>query len=244
MKDSSIDATNRVFVIGIALLWMFVALVVIMLAWGAPDETIDALADFAGWLEDNNNSTTKLIITFGGLIFVLLGALVVVLEVMPPEAESLKVTNIRSGQGQIGTDEVTARLEEEVRALPQIANVQAMVRGRGDKAEIDLELHVRPEADLAATTEEACRVARHLVSERMGIQLERDPSARLHYRELVMGPNATSANGPAAQQPATAQPPAPAASQPAPSPSVPSQPAPEVQTRHDISEQRPEDRTA
>jgi hypothetical protein len=195
-------------------------------------------------------------ITFAGLIAVLLGALVVVIEVMPPETGSLKVTNVRSGEGRISTEEITTRLEEEVRALPQIANVQATVRGRGDKAEIDLELHVRPEADLAATTEEACRVARHLVNERMGVQLEREPRAHLHYRELVMAPAAAgvaAGASPPASGPAQSYRPPPAAAANAPSAqttaptatstSVPPHQPPEA-PRHDSTEQRPEDRTA
>lgn len=217
------DLTNRIFVMGIALLWMFVILVVILLAWGAPDESINRISDLAGFLEDHNTNATKLIITFGGLILVLLGALVILTEAMPPDSGSLKVTRVGSGEGRIGTDEITVRLEEEIRALPQIAQVEALVKGRGSKAEVSLDLHVRPEADLAATTEEACRVARHLIEERMGVELARPPAAQLHYRELRVGQH----EAPTPQQ----------ATETAASP-------PEVENSHDSQEQPAEDRPA
>jgi hypothetical protein len=91
---------------------------------------------------------------------------------------------VGAGEARIGTDEIAHRLEEELRTLPQINQAQASVLARGQKAEVTLDLHVTAEADLAATTEEACRRARQLLEERMGVALTRPPQAQLHYREL------------------------------------------------------------
>jgi hypothetical protein len=200
------DETNRVLAVGVALVWIFLCLLVILMAWGAPDQSIERIGDLAGYLDDHNDTPAKLIITFGGLILALLGALVIVFEVAPPETGSLKVTNVGSGSASIGTDELTQRLEEELRQHPSISEVQAVVRGRGKKAEVKLDLYVAPEADLASTSEEACRMTRSLVEGRMGVQLAQEPTAEIHYRELRVG----------AARPASPLPPyAPPASEPA-----------------------------
>jgi hypothetical protein len=137
-------------------------------------------------MNDHNTTAAKLIITFGGLILVLAAAIVVIVEMAPPEGGTLTVGNIASGEAHIGTDETATRIEEELRALPQIRQVEANVLARGRKAEVRLELHVTAEADLAATTEEACRRARELIEGRMAIALARPPQAQLHYRELQL----------------------------------------------------------
>lgn len=204
------DLTNRVLIIGGALLWIFLVMVVILLAWGAPDESIRRLDDLAGFMADHNDSAAKLIITFGGLILALLAVIVIIFEVAPPQAGSLKVERIGAGEVRIGTDEIAHRLEEELRALPQISQIQANVLARGQKAEVNLDLHVGAEADLAATVEEACRRARATVEERIGVALAGPPQVRLHYRELRV---------------ARGQKPSPAATPPPPSPAQQSRPS-------------------
>ena len=216
------DQTNRVLIVGAALLWVFVLLVIILLAWGSPDESIERLADLAGYLEDHNNIEAKLIITFGGLIFALLGAIIVIFEVSPPETGSLKVERIGSGEAHIGTDEVAHRLEEQIQALPHVRQVQASVLARGAKAEVKLEMHVTAEADLAVTTEEACRLTRHLIEERMGVALTRPPQAELHYRELqVARPQETSSTAAPSPSPVATPTASPTAVPPPPEPPVP-----------------------
>lgn len=231
------DQTNRVLAIGVALLWIFLLLLVILLAWGAPDESINRLADLAGYLDGHNTNAAKLIVTFGGLIFVLLGVIVIILEVSPPETGSLKVATLGSGEGRIGTDEVVHQLEEQLGALPQVSQARATVLARGRKADVKLDLYVTAEADLASTTEEACRHARELVEGRMGIALTRPPQAQLHYRELRVArrpqpsPSAGSATPTVtpARPPTFQQPDRPSAEKPA-SGGEPASQAPTVQT--------------
>jgi hypothetical protein len=231
------DETNRVFIVGVSLIWIFIVLLVVLLAWGAPDQSIERLGDLAGYLDDHNTKATQLIITFGGLILVLLAALVILFEIVPPRSSTLRVDKIGSGEGRIGSDEVAHRLEHEVRAIPQVRQVTATVAGRGEKAEVSLELHVAPESDLAQTAEEACRIARQLVEERMGVALARPPLAKLHYRELQLAPSAavaSTAPGPA--------PSAPAARSPF-EPPAPSTPPTSAEPSHE-TEVRQEDRPA
>jgi hypothetical protein len=58
------DVTNRIAAV-VSLLLMFVAFLVIMLAWGAPDESINRLADLSRLPNDHNTNAVKALITFG-----------------------------------------------------------------------------------------------------------------------------------------------------------------------------------
>lgn len=209
------DLTNRILIIGAALLWIFILLLIVLLTWGAPDQSIERIADLARYLEDHNTNATKVIITLGSAILALLAAIIIIAEVAPPEGTSLKVTTAGPGEARIPTEEVAHLIESELRQMPDLEDVQATVRARGDKAEVNLDLHVGPEADLAATVEAACNRASELLAHRIGVAMTRPPSAQLHYRELRVArsaaalsaqPNATSgAEAPSAR---TAPPPA------------------------------------
>lgn len=215
------DLTNRILIIGGALLWIFVVIIVVLLAWVEPEESIERIRDFAGYLEDHNDEAGQLILTFGATILVLLAAIVVIIEVAPPETRSLKVANVGSGDARIPTDEVAHLVEEELRMLPQLNQVSANVQARGEKAEVSLDLHVGPEADIAATTEEACRRTSDLLAQRIGVELAQPPRAQLHYKELRVARKQAPARKPASSPPskASSQPSeaAPGADEPAPS---------------------------
>ncbi|MCH8025753.1 MAG: hypothetical protein IH866_03055 [Chloroflexi bacterium] len=189
------DLTNRILTVGVALLSIFLIFLVILLAWGAPVESIDWAFDLAKYLEDHNNTEAKLIITFGGVILMLLATLLIIFEVLPPETNALSVTKASSGAVQISTEEVVRRLEEELQLLPQISQAQATILGRGKKAEVHLNLHVTADADLAATADEANQRARALMEDRMGLELARPPQTEIRYRELHVGRRVEAAPG-------------------------------------------------
>ena len=178
------DVTNRTIIVGGALIGIFLVLLVILLAWSAPDESVKRMGDFANYLEEHNDRGTQLVITLGGLIVVLLAGLMVIFELAPPETGSVRVRTSGAGDAGVGIDEIVQRLEDELRPLPSLSGVQANVAARGRKAEVKLDLFVGAQADLAATTEEALRRTRELLEGRMGIELEKPPHAEIHYREL------------------------------------------------------------
>lgn len=187
MMAASMDVTNRTIIIAASLLWISLALFIILLAWGAPDESIDKLSHLARYLNDHNTTGTKLVVTFGGLILVLLGVMAIILEAAPPSTGAVKVAKVGSGNARIGTDEISRLLEQELRGLPQLGDAQATVLARGPKAELRLDLYVSPDADLAAAADAACRRARDLVEGRMGVELAAPPQADVRYRELRAG---------------------------------------------------------
>ena len=206
------DLTNRIISVAFAFLFMFAIFIVILLVWTSPDESITRIRDLANYLDNHNNTEAKLIITFGGLILILLATLLVIFELVSPESTTLVVQQVGSGKAEISADEVVLRIEEELRAAPQIDQVQATIIGRGKKAEVSLSLHVAPEANLATTVEEACKRATELLEGQMGIVLAKPPAAEVHYRELrVSGQQPSqpaapsSASTPSADQPPTTE---------------------------------------
>ena len=214
MMAARMDVTNRTVIITASLVWIFIIALVILLTWGAPDDSIDAVRRFSNYLGDHNTTGAQLIITFGGLILILLGAMLVILEIAPTDSGTVKVAKVGSGNVRIGTDEITQQIEQDLRSLPQLGDVQVAVLARGGKAEVRLELYVSADADLAATTDAACRRARDLVEGRMGVQLAAPPQAHVHYRELRVRPVAGSPAAPPAANPYTPPPIAPPVSEP------------------------------
>ncbi len=257
------DLTNRVLIVCGALIWIFLVMVVILLAWGAPDQSIDKLQDLATYVADHDDTPAKLILTFSGLILIMLALIVIISEVAPSEGGTLKMERVGGATAHISTEEVALRLEEELQTFPQLRQVQASVKSRGQKAEVKLELHVGAEAELTSTAEEACRRARQLLEERMGVALAGPPEARLHYQELKVGrsrksppstpresPSSATTSPPEERQAASPtsrewSPPKPSgASTPAEQPSgrPVSGPAGEMDTSHETSDSPQEDR--
>ena len=259
------DLTNRVLIVCGALTWIFLVMVVILLAWGAPDQSIDKLQDLATYVADHNDTPAKLIVTFGGLILIMLALIIIISEIAPSEGGTLKMERVGGATAHISTEEVALRLEEELQTFPQLRQVQASVKSRGQKAEIKLELHVSAEAELTSTAEEACRRARQLLEERMGVALAGPPEARLHYQELKVGRSQKSSPSTPSESPSPAttspqeepqaaspssrewSPPKPtgvptSAEQPSGGPA--SGPKGEMDTSHETSESKQEDRSS
>jgi hypothetical protein len=184
VSDDPLDQINRFVISLVALLVLFSALLMVLLAWGAPGNTIGRIEDFAGYLSDHNNDTGKLVLSLAALVVVLLMLTIMIIELTPSPTQRMRIRNLKSGDATITTKQIAERIEDEVAATPHIASCKATVAARGGKAEVVLDLHVDAGADLAQTADEACRLAHTLVEERMGIALVERPRARLHYREL------------------------------------------------------------
>ncbi len=184
MSDDPIDQVNRFLAVVAALLVIFAALLVVMLAWGAPGGTIDRIADLAGWLRDHNDRETKSVLTLVSAVLVLLMLMTIIVELTPSPTQKMRVRNVKSGEAAITTKQIAERINAEVREVEHIADCQAIVAARGKRVEVVLDLHVDAGADLSRTADEACRRAQVLVEQKLGIELAQPPRARLHYREL------------------------------------------------------------
>jgi hypothetical protein len=184
VSDDPLDQINRFVISLVALLVLFGALVVVLLAWGATDGTIGRIEDFAGYLRDRDSRNAKLVVTLGALVVVLLMLTIMLVELTPSPVQRMRVRNVKSGDATLTTAQIAERIEDEVSAAPHVASCKATVAARANKVEVVLDLHVDAGANLAQTADEACRVAHTLVEDRMGIALVQPPRARLHYREL------------------------------------------------------------
>lgn len=184
------DTTNRIIIIGGALVWIFFVLVVLLLAWGAPENSVDALDDFVGYLDDHTDDLSRLILSLGGIILMLLAIIVVIAELTPPATQTVTVQQVKSGSAVIAVGEIEQRVVQEVQMVPHVTQAAVKVLGRRRGIELDLDLHVDPEANLSETAEEACRRTADLVRGSMGIALLELPRAHLHYRELHLAASA------------------------------------------------------
>lgn len=194
MSDHPLDQLNRFIIVAGALVVVFVALLIALLAWGAPGETITRIADFAGYLRRHNDRETKAIISLAAAVIVLLMLTAIIVELTPSPARKMRVRSMTSGEGVITTAQIAERINAEVSHVPHIAECAATVAARGKKVDVVLDLHVGAGAILSQTADEACRRAHVLVEQQLGIEMAALPRARLHYRELRLGgENATGA---------------------------------------------------
>ncbi len=184
MSGDSEGELNRFFIVVLALLVIFAAAVVITLAWGAPGQSIERIADLAGWLRRHNDRETKLIVTLTGAVIVLAMLMAIIVELTPSPTQRMRVRNVKAGDATITTREIADRINAEVLQVEHIAECQSIVAARGRRVEAVLDLHVDPGADLTHAAEEACARTRQLVEGQIGIELAAPPRARLHYREL------------------------------------------------------------
>jgi hypothetical protein len=193
---------NRFALILLCLLLLAGAAVVIGLTWAAPQDSIDWLADAAVWLDGHNSDGTKAIITVAAAAVALIGLVGLVIELLPRDRGEVKVTGLQVGDAVLTTAAIGQRIEEAVNQVPNVSDVRAFVRARRQGVTVALDLHVDPDANLAAVTDAACAAARDVLTDKVHVELLAPPRARLHYRELRLrgrrlGPPAPP-SGPAA----------------------------------------------
>jgi hypothetical protein len=191
------DQVNRFAVSIAALVVAFIAMLAVLLAWGASDGTIGRIEDFASYLRDHDGNDGKIVVSLLALFIVLIMATVMIIELTPSPIQRMRLKNVTSGEGTLTTTDIADRIEEEVRAVEHVAWSKATVAAHGKKIEVVLDLHVDAAAELARTADEACRRTHVLVEEKMGIGLTKRPRARIHYRELRLGGASSAAAAPA-----------------------------------------------
>ena len=97
MSGDGLDQANRLLVVVLALVAIVCALLVVLLAWGAPVGTIGRIGDFAVYLRDHNNREAKAIISLGATVVVLLMLTAIVVEMTPSPTQQMRVRNMKSG---------------------------------------------------------------------------------------------------------------------------------------------------
>jgi len=201
------DIANRLAIVLLALLIIFAVAVVVLFTWAAAPESVERLSDFVGFLDDHaEDDGSRVILTLGAAVVALLALVIVIVELTPPQAERVPVRDVRAGDALLSTDAIAQRLRQEISAVPHVTQTKATVSARGKGVEIDLELHVDPETNLALTSEEACRAVENLLTNRLSVEMARPPRLNLRYSELRLAgaPAGVASSAP----PATEEPPA------------------------------------
>jgi hypothetical protein len=202
------NVANRLVIVLAALLIMFAVAVVILFTWAAASESVNRLGDFVQFLHDHEEDNgSRVILTLGGIVVALLALVVVIAELTPPRAERVPVRDVRAGDALLSTDAIAQRLQQEVSFVPHVTQVKTTVAARGTGVEVDLELHVDPDTNLALTSEEACRVVENLLTNRLSVEMARPPRLNLRYSELRLA-GAPSEAPPAAPPSPIEEPPA------------------------------------
>ena len=196
------DLANRLLIVLLALLLMFAVAVVILFAWAAAPESVERLSDFVQFLDGHaEDDGSRVILTLGGVVAALLALVVVIAELTPAQAERVPVRDVKAGDALLSTDAIAQRLQQEVSTVPHVTQTKATVAAHGKGVEVDLELHVDPETNLALTSEEACRAVQNLLSNRLSVEMARPPRLNLRYSELRLA-GATTRASPFAPPPA------------------------------------------
>lgn len=202
------DLANRLIIVLGALLLMFAVALVILFTWAAAPDSVDRLFDFVEFLDDHaEDDGSRVILTLGGLVVALLALVVVIAELTPPQAGRVPVRDVQAGDVLLSTDAIAQRLQQELSGVPHVTQVKTTVTARGKAVEVDLELHVAPDTDLALTSEEACRAVEDLLANRLSVEMARPPRLNIRYSELRLAEAPTRAS-PSEPSPAPEEPPA------------------------------------
>lgn len=176
------QTANRVIIITAATLWIWVLVVLILLAWAVPPERPPQwVADVADFMRAHTDTLSRLIFSLALAILILLALALVIFELAPPPQGAVKVTNVKAGNALLGTDIIAQRLERDLRALESVTDVQVTVQGRGKGVDVAIDLGVEAEANLADVSERAATLVRDSVESRMGVALNTPPKIRLRY---------------------------------------------------------------
>jgi len=240
------NETNRTAIILLAALWIVFMAVVIFAAWTADVETVERLDDFVQYLDDHRDNASRLILTLGALVLIVLALLVIIVE-LAPEEEAREIRVEQAGATTIVPAEpLRLRLEEALTAIPQVTTARARVFSRDKGVGMKLDLTVTPGANIAAVTQEASRVVVETFQTDLGLPVPVPPTVHITFGPSEVEPVASSmTQAPEPPPPPTAGPQTPPPSGPvAPPGGLPPSPtadeaAPDVAPQPTAEEEEP-----
>src|SRR4030042_3373744 len=100
---------NRLLIVLGFLVFILLVLAVIVLAWAATAESIDRMGDLVQYVDAHDNTTSKLVVTFGGAILILLALIVILLELAPPAPATVAVGGVEAGRAVPSPDALAPR---------------------------------------------------------------------------------------------------------------------------------------
>jgi hypothetical protein len=231
------NETNRTVIILLAALWIILMAVVIFATWAADAETVDRLGDFVQYLDDHRDNASRLILTLGALVLIVLALLAIIVELAPEEEEREIKVEQAGATTIVPAQALRLRLEEALTSVPQIGAARASVFSHGKGIAMKLELTVAPDANISAVTQEASRVVEETLEADLGLPVSAPPTVRIIFGPPGAEPVASSVTQPPApiQPPASTQPPPPiqppASTQPPPPTQPPASTQPPLSTQ-------------
>lgn len=205
------NETNRTAIVLLAALWIVLMAVIIFAVWAAADDAVDRLGDFVEYLDDHRDEdASRLIVTLGALVLIVLSVLLIVVE-LAPEEEGREIRVEQAGATTIVPAEpLRLRLEEALTAMTQVTAARARVFSQEKGIGMKLELTVTPDANIAVVTQEASRVVVETLQADLGLPVTAPPSVRIVFGPPKAEPVASSVTQPPTPEP----PPAPEATPP------------------------------
>lgn len=186
------NETNRTAIVLLAALWIVLMAVVIFVAWAADVETVERLDDFVRYLDDHRDNASRLILTLGALVLIVLALLVIVVE-LAPEEEAREIRVEQAGATTIVPAEpVRLRLEQALTAMPQVTAARARVFSHEKGVAMKLDLTVTPSTNVALLTQEASRVVADTLQADLGLPISAPPTVRITFGPPKLEPVASS----------------------------------------------------
>ncbi len=219
---------NRYLIVLCAAAWIVATAVVVFLTWAAPTESIDALADVVEFLDDNDGTAGKLVITLGALALAVLALLWIIVELAPDD----EVKELRIEQAGATTivpaDALRLRLEESLLGLGGVTAARSRVWPRDKGVAVGLDLTVVQTANVGDVTQQAVRAVVDTLHEDLGLPVSGTPEVRIAFGGSRSGdhPDATTISPPTPPTP----PEPPLAAQPRDEPEMPPPPVTETPT--------------
>lgn len=175
---------NRILIALLAGLLAIGLLVVIIVVWADPQGGVERLGDLRSYLGARTDDTlARTLLSLGAAIGALLALMVLVLEAAPQGRDRIRLTNAKGGTTELSAHSLNRRLEADLRHLAGLRDVRAEVHAQAKGVAARLELWVDPEANLTATSDEACRLVKETVEERIGVRLAHSPTVYLRFAE-------------------------------------------------------------
>ncbi|OFW63021.1 MAG: hypothetical protein A2Y74_03420 [Actinobacteria bacterium RBG_13_63_9] len=237
------NETNRTAIVFLAALWIVLMAVVIFAAWAADVETVERLQDFVSYLDDHRDNASRLILTLGALVLIVLSLLVIIVELAPEEEERQIRVEHAGATTIVPAEPLRLRLEEALTAVAQITAARVRVFSQNKGIGMKLDLTVTPDTNIAAVREEASRVVTETLKADLGLPVSAPRTVRIAFGPRPAGEPVASS---VAQPPIPPQPEPPPASKPPfpgfPAPATPAdEPAPRPEGAPPAAESAPQD---
>ncbi|HEY5639794.1 MAG TPA: hypothetical protein VIW01_07055 [Dehalococcoidia bacterium] len=172
---------NRYLIVLCAAAWIVAMAVVVFLTWAAPTESIDALVDAVQFLDDNDGTAGKLVVTLGALAIAVLALLWIVVELAPDdEVKELRIEQA-GATTIIPADALRLRLEESLLGLGGVTSAHSRVRPRDKGVAVAIDLTVVQTANVGEITQQAVRAVVDTLHEDLGLPVSGTPDVRIAF---------------------------------------------------------------